>query len=127
MAIPDAAACGRCSVHAGEIVTDLRARIADALREHLIHYLSSPMIDFEGIADVLLSLPGIAVVELPEGHDVGPPDEPCLQFTNVVAWPGSGLLQDESTLWPHRKHNPTTARRHAASLLAAADAAEEKS
>lgn len=41
-------------------MSDLRARLTDALRERF------PWMDYEGdVADVLLSLPGIAIVELP--------------------------------------------------------------
>lgn len=104
-------------------MTEVRALLAEALQEHRSRH---GWCSVEHDIDALLSLPRIAIVELPEGHEVGPPDAPCLQFTNVVAWPGSGFLQDESTPWPHRRQNPTTARRHATALLAAADAAEQQ-
>lgn len=121
-------------------MSGVRARIAEALREHGTSAIPTwanericlcdetfrsmpPGPDLaDHVADVLLSLPGIAIVELPEGHDVGPPGERYLQFKNVVAGP-YGEIRDESTVDPV-KHNPTTARRHAASLLAAANAAE---
>jgi hypothetical protein len=58
-------------------VSDIRARLADALRKHNPaichgqHYLEASWSQMERIwaqhvADVLLSLPGIAIVELPD-------------------------------------------------------------
>lgn len=109
------------------LMADLRAHLADALRGYLSDMPPSIQDWFgpEEMADVLLSLPGIAIVELPKGHDVGPPENPCFQFVNVVTCPGSREIVDESTAWPRRKHNPATARAHAGMLLAAAIAAEE--
>lgn len=58
-------------------MSDIRARLADALREHLLGlhprnhvtadgshaYLCSPQLNFDILADVLLSAPGIAIVD----------------------------------------------------------------
>jgi hypothetical protein len=103
-------------------MSDVRARIVDALRENLIHYLSSPMIDFEGIADVLLSLPGIAITELPEVDDTDP--DGCVWFSDgsdpgtVGAYPGVKVVHG---IW---EWTPEQARVVSAQWLAAANAAE---
>lgn len=49
-------------------MSDVRARIADALREAIPEWFAKTAYgpSGESVADVLLSLPGIALVELPE-------------------------------------------------------------
>jgi hypothetical protein len=46
-------------------MTDIRARLADALHEKFLWMLRETANE---IVDYLLSLPGIAIVELPEGN-----------------------------------------------------------
>jgi hypothetical protein len=69
-------------------VTDIRARLAEAVREHQLGFDHDKKIwlcvsmscnwtghnlDFEEHqADVLLSLPGIAIVEIPHGDGISP-------------------------------------------------------
>jgi hypothetical protein len=80
-------------------MTDLRARLADALMDGV----GADELDAYQAADVLLSLPGIAIVELPElpGH---------LDPMNPN----------------NRDFDPAKARELAAALLAAADKAEKE-
>lgn len=44
-------------------MTDIRARLADALREELCHWAGLDLDYPEHLADVLLALPAIAVVD----------------------------------------------------------------
>jgi hypothetical protein len=90
-------------------VTDIRARLADALRG-TDRYLSGS--DPDQLADVLLSLPGIAIVELPEPNTIAVAAGDLVEFRIVG---GDSVL-----------YQPDGARRVAAALLAAADAAEAK-
>jgi hypothetical protein len=84
-------------------MTDIRTRLADALQFHLgeyaLHHGGKGLDTY--LADVLLSLPGIAIVELPEGRPVLNP-----RWRAFV------------------KRSPETASLFAAALLAAANAAE---
>jgi len=101
---------------------DLRQRLADSLNKQLDLYgdgISSG--HMEMLVDSLLSLPGIAIVELPDGSDVG---QGWTQFKNVVVGPG-GDIRDEGSAYPPVQHNAATARSHAAALLAAANKAEQ--
>jgi hypothetical protein len=104
-------------------MTDLRDRLAAALDEKLLNSEVLGPIYVKEMANVLanaaLSLPRIAIVELPEGADVG---QRWLQFKNVVAGPDGNILDESAS--PAIRHNAATARSHAASLLAAANAAE---
>lgn len=112
-------------------MTDIRAQLSDALRDHRFERWSPesfsrcacgqrfewPRSDHpEHLADVLLSLPGIAIVELPVGVGWAAED-----------WSAKPLQRDrpfirvgvESPLFPDG------AREFAAALLAAANAAED--
>jgi hypothetical protein len=77
--------------------------------------------DFQELAGVLLSLPGIAIVELPEPLNVTA-TRPCegeFQFPHAIfAYPG-GVTDCDADL------EPKVARSIGAALLAAANAAEQ--
>lgn len=56
-------------------MTDIRTRLADVLRQQIVMQGLLPVHTPQGtkaarnMADALLSLPGIAIVELPDGED----------------------------------------------------------
>lgn len=121
-------------------MTDIRTRLVGALREKLAAICDSDYARWaDHFADVLLSLPGIAIVELPEpdsnhydGEYGGPADRPgwldiCLDIdgVDVSVWnPGEvqiGLRQE-----PLNPICANDARKLAAALLAAANATEGK-
>jgi hypothetical protein len=96
-------------------MTGVRTRLADAIDKHALQ--NHGVIVPRELADVLLSLPDIAIVELPEANDKG-------------GWPcgcdGTRVWLDHRdlcvrTICQNRVHNP---RAFAAALLAAANAAE---
>lgn len=115
------------------MTANLRRCLADALRKHLIalrhdNYaingqvrLSVPRVDVESLADVLLSLPGVAIVELPEppeestwhGGDVGDVISDAHCGGVRICGVGNNLCTTTSE-----------ARKFAAALLAAANKAE---
>lgn len=129
-------------------MSDIRARIADALREHQFY----PCTDetpggcigatctwhgdwwpqwWNHLADVLLSLPGIAIVELPEPY----PDETVHPYWSIDDVNGPqviGVTDSDDTSesdWVSieftarwRTVDVSTARALAAALLAAAEA-----
>jgi hypothetical protein len=106
-------------------MTDLRARLTDALVEHG-YYLgfscnkSVRESTAGAIADVLLSLDDIAIVELPQAvpHSVGP-------FTTY--FPQNVAVTDDGKVWDSDMTvGVKTAREIAAALLAAAKTAEEQ-
>jgi hypothetical protein len=110
-------------------VSDIRTRLADALREYWLAE-ESP----ESLADVLLSAPGIAIVELPEpdstryeGDEHEPEDRLCWlpgDDFEVSVW-NQGEIQREGFGWGDLEPlSSTEARTVAATLLAAANAAE---
>jgi hypothetical protein len=76
------------------------------------------------LVDVLLSLPGIAIVELPEADDRD--GEDFKHYWNAK-WPGYFVydFHGEVGMGAAKPYSPTEARKIAAALLAAADAAEE--
>lgn len=89
-------------------MSDIRARLVDALQNQDGWDLFTP----EAAVDVLLSLPGIAVVELP-------------------ALPSSGVVTDgrwvlDQSWYADQRMRPRSAREHAAALLAAANAAAQQ-
>jgi uncharacterized protein (DUF779 family) len=127
-------------------VSDIRARLADALREHphMAQWRtcgccngqpSPPICDADShadhLADVLLSLPGIAIVELPAPYH----DEDTYQ-----AWRFFEHGEDEYVTWPAcvsgegadisisgmGGYSGSEARALAAALLAAAVQAQEE-
>lgn len=113
-------------------MSDLRARLADALRKEL-SWVALERINPVRLADVLLSLDGIAIVELPaadstryEGDDVPSTDRlawfPDGEFS-VSRW-NYPEVQIEYRGEPLEPVAIRTARALAAALLAAADAAE---
>jgi hypothetical protein len=111
-------------------VTDIRARLADAIAEALE---SNPSVDLTvpfargriGLrtADVLLSLPGIAIVELPDrlpGYTEG--EMPRWETAEIV-------VQTDHHDWVRLNSEalePWEARALAVRLLAAAEVAEQK-
>lgn len=109
-------------------MSDLRARIAEALRK--LDYettggdlASRSMMSFEHWADTVLSLPGVAVVELPEAMPRGQtewPDDAAFRVgeRSVVRVFGKAVR------WGDSKYPAGHARALAAALLAAADAAD---
>lgn len=122
----------------------LRARLAEALREHFkLHRAGRPEewvcggchADFHNfrchedhVADVLLSLEGVAIVALPEPEDTG-----SGQDGEFDAWWGHSARWSGHDVWAEsgavhtsaiHQHTPEQARYLAAVLLAAADAAE---
>jgi hypothetical protein len=101
-------------------MTDIRARLTDALREHASWAV--PMRDdAERIADVLLSLPGIAIVELPEPL-------PGRAGAEMPRWEFGGAVIQSRHPWVHldgRALDVAETRALATRLLAAANAAEE--
>ena len=111
-------------------MSELRQRLADALREHLYEWdedhwhcakCEIPVTGTEDwavhVADVLLSLPGIAIVELPEPMNLSRSDSTFPH--DIVAYPG-GVMDCDCDL------KPSDARSIAAVLLAAANKAEEQ-
>jgi hypothetical protein len=113
-------------------MSDVRARLGNALREHRPLrqqdkcVCGSEFIGFdEHRADVLLSLPGIAIVQLPAPDSDGEWDG---QDDHVGWWASTGRNDDGILgVLPHIMGDwlhPNAARRFAAALLAAADAAE---
>lgn len=102
-------------------MSDIRARLAEALRKAMFE---DPDWAFVGnpnqLADALLSLPGIAIVELPEADTDG-----RFRFRGscyVYADPEDGLIMTQRGT----THGVATeARETAAALLAAAIAAEQ--
>lgn len=80
-------------------MTDIRSRIADVIAHHRLD-------SAEQVADVLLSLPGIAIVELPDTGNI---------------WFDDGWARFEELSVPPKAEEM---RRFAAALLAAANAAE---
>jgi hypothetical protein len=117
-------------------VTDIRTRLADALRKHLL-VPKAPAFrawDVDGLVDALLSLPGIAIVELPEpdstrydGDDHEPQDRLCWlpgDDFEVSVW-NPGEVQRCGFGWgDFEPLSVAEARTTAVSLLAAANAAE---
>jgi hypothetical protein len=106
-------------------MTDIRARLANAIAAELEIRRGTVETWGAHIADVLLSLPGIAIVELPEPY----PDETVHQYWapepgQQIGVADIGIVRIEATArW--RSVDVPTARAHAAALLAAANAAED--
>lgn len=92
-------------------MTDLRARLAEALQRS--PFRAGLYIPIDAVPDLLLSLPGIASVELPEKVD-GPGE-----WTGPVWVSRAGNVRMGTSQW-----SPGRARELAAALLAAANAAE---
>ena len=120
--------------HAGSQTTntELSARIAAVMEAHDVNsdcqchdYITNW---FDHMADAILAMPGIAVVELPE------PDhhEPAADDVNgYVEWHyphGSIAVTDDGTIMWERWHihDPSRIRAAAAALLAAAEYAEKE-
>jgi hypothetical protein len=101
-------------------MSDLRARIADALCAFLADYNNTGVVHLTEGVDRLLSLPGIAIVELPDAQQ----DNEFYQiwFTKC----GNVLIsKDQNKLIFKEWHRtPSDLRTLAAALLAAADSAE---
>lgn len=121
-------------------MSDVRAKLAEALRGHQ----RNPYGQHDGwwecscstdephtpehLADVLLSLEGVAIVALPEPEDTG-----SGQDGEFDAWWGHSARWSGHDVWAEsgavhtsaiHQHTPEQARYLAAVLLAAADAAE---
>lgn len=119
-------------------MTDVRARFAEVLQEHrsMSSYGGGVICTARGCmwkwspsgsieqhqTDVLLSLPGIAIVELPEQNPVQP-EWPVLTWDvldHSLVYVEDGLINHDA-----RFHDSSDARALAAALLAAANAAEQ--
>lgn len=110
-------------------MTDIRQRLTDALRHqwvpsHVVYGSDEP-VGFsseqewaEHVADVLLSLPDIAIVELPE------PDEGETREWSTDSW--YVWLDRGNRVTVSNRAHLTEPRALAAALLAAADAAERE-
>jgi hypothetical protein len=101
---------------------DIPQRLTDALREQWF-IVDTP----EDLADVLLSLPGIAIIELPEPDSDG--DKRLWRFLDHgeyehVIWPSHLYPEDDISISGIGGYNISEARALAAALLAAANAAE---
>lgn len=103
-------------------MTDVRTRLADALRKAMFcdpewAFVGNP----EQLADAILSLPGIAIVELPEAEklDHGMTNYGVAKAMTADRFPGQ-VGRPGSLHWI----SPQEARLQAAALLAAANAAE---
>lgn len=105
-------------------MTDIRTRLADALQEAINNVpVGVPdATDWPShIADVLLSLPGIAILELPEVDlERGFITEPGMWSINLTERKTSMAVGRD------RQWSPTDLREFAAALLATANAAEAK-
>lgn len=113
-------------------MTDIRTRLADALQEASGKWMTAEVENrdenleqpyYVYMAQALLSLPGIAIVELPEeDEDAGWSAHNSRWFSYVGEGDDGriGVRPHLSCDWLH----PAAARRFAAALLAAADAAE---
>ncbi|MDP7721817.1 hypothetical protein [Mycobacterium sp. TY814] len=133
-------------------MSDVRARLAEALRNHFkLHRAGRPEewvcggchADFHNfqchedhVADVLLSLEGVAIVALPEPDDTGsgqggefdawwgryPDNDPhhAPRWAGYDVWAEHGKVHTSAI----HEHTPDQARALAAVLLAAADAAK---
>lgn len=93
-------------------MSDLRARIADALCAFLADYNNTGVVHLTEGVDRLLALPGVAVVELP-----GPTD---VVFKRWISFPVDG----QKVNYAGACVSPEDVRELAAALLAAAAAAE---
>lgn len=104
-------------------MTDIRTRLADALAAELEIRRGTVQTWGAHIADVLLSLPGIAIVELPEldNHWAKYRAVEVAENLKVVARRSDVLVEDEECLISYRLR---VARALAAAILAAANAAE---
>lgn len=127
-------------------MSDVRAKLAEALREHRIIEIGigcngCSCGDTNGnwaahAADVLLSLEGVAIVAVPEPDDTGsgrdgefnawwgryPDNDPH----HAPRWDGHDVWAEHGNVHTSaiHEHTPEQARALAAALLAAADAAE---
>lgn len=101
-------------------MTDIRTRLVGALREKLAAICDSDYARWaDHFADVLLSLPGIAIVELPE------PIGDRSNVTDAIKNPRwTCTINPDSSI--EFEGSPEEARALAATLLAAANAAEGK-
>lgn len=127
-------------------MTDPRAQFADSLREHQLGFAepdggfccASSRCDWTGhnydfvdhLADMLLSLPGVAIVELPDEYDYGWDVPSCGEFNGVEST-GDSVISVEINSYGIEAHTlgemtPLEARLLAAALLAAVNAAERE-
>jgi hypothetical protein len=120
----------------GTTMPELRARLADALFNRLADYGIVDHDAASALVDTLLSLPGIAIVELPKPDDTASgrngeyaawwgryPDNNPQQPSR---WRGHDVCAQEGFVFEGtRQQKPTLARALAAALLAAANAAEQ--
>jgi hypothetical protein len=115
-------------------MSDIRQRLADALDQAWDTWMTAPHDDpdkrlesplWTYVADVLLSLPGIAIVELPETQATNSVKTDFGRFVEYWHHPPRDRIERSITTY----EAPTlmraeTARALAAALLAAANAAE---
>lgn len=96
----------------------VRARLVDALQERGYFSATDRKSAAEGIVDLLLTLPGIAITELPEADD---------QWRGAHIWLNGDVRATPSGVHcsPEGRLVPSEARKFAAALLAAANAADE--
>jgi hypothetical protein len=133
-------------------MSDIRTRLADALLEHAPHHKNNSVDLWVAckcgngvryydrrkhvahVADVLLSLPGIAIVELPEPHGTAHKASSAPPFAWSWQWRGFDIEAQRDCVgfrylsppfdFDTPGLEPEDAREFAAALLAAADAAE---
>jgi hypothetical protein len=99
-------------------MTDIRTRLAEVI-DQFVDNCWQQIFDGEDLADVLLALPGIAIIELPD--DISDADlEIC--YGKGIAERLGLFIRD---LCPSDTHTPRGARLFAAALLAAANMAED--
>lgn len=119
-------------------MSDLRARLADVLGDAFINVPAGVNDDFSWanyLADVLLSLPGIAIVELPEPDSTRYEGDEHEHEDRLCWMPGDDF---EISVWQRAEIqrcgygwgdmepiSATEGRTIAAALLASADAAEQ--
>lgn len=113
-------------------MTDPRPRLAEALQDQFPH-ATRPQIDYA--AAYLLSLPGIAIVELPEPSYVDEPEDDGVNGYGFNGGPADSSIASEHGVYVHDGlvydqydgMTPGQARTIASWLLAAANAAETAS
>jgi hypothetical protein len=107
----------RRPLHAGEAMNDIRARLADALTESADWFVAGgKLVSIPRAVDVLLSLPGIAIVDMSRIDEMA---DAIWQHDRDGIGPRPGMWADLSKDWQGYYRNMALA-----ALLAAANKAE---